>query len=75
MLARELEQVQRAVDVCIAVKLWLRKRRTHTSTRRKMYDAVKTVCCECIFERSTIANVNFGDLITRVVEVPANVSS
>ena len=53
----QFEQIQRAVDVGLAVKFGFRKRWSHTGTSGQVDDAVKVLSFENVFERGAVANI------------------
>ena len=71
MEPRELEQIQRAIDVCFRIEQWLCKRRPHTSACGEMDYAVKSPASKYFLQCSEIADVNFVQIVFQVCQVPA----
>src|SRR6185369_14933455 len=57
VVTRELEHVERAVDVCLVVELWFGKRRSYACAGCEMDQAVEVCVFKYLFECCTIANV------------------
>jgi hypothetical protein len=73
VLAREFEEINRAVDIGFSVELGLAERRAHTRARGQVHDTVEASLFEELVECGAIANVCLGELVTLVFEVFANV--
>ena len=58
-MTRELEQVERAVDVCFGVELRFGKRWPNACSGGEVNYAIEVCLFEDLFECSAIANVDF----------------
>ena len=72
-MARELEQVQRAVNICFCIELGLRERWPYACTSSEVNYAIEVSLVENSFERGSITNVYFVNAVTWIFEVLGNV--
>src|ERR1044072_2147768 len=73
MFTGQLEQIDRAVDVRLGIKLRLRQRRTDTGARREVNDAIEFGLSENLFQSRCITNVGLKQAIVGIVFVSTRV--
>src|SRR5215510_10380591 len=74
-LARQLQKVHGAVDVCFNIKTRLFERRPDAGACGKMNYAIKSLVAECFLQSVEIAYVGLDQAITGVREVLSNVGA
>src|SRR5215510_5228725 len=74
-VARQLQKVNGAVDVCFNVKTRLFERGPDAGACGKMNYAIKSLVAECFLQSVEIANVRLEEAIVGVREVPSNVGT
>jgi hypothetical protein len=65
-MARELEQVKRAVDVCFGVELRFGKRWSNACSGGEVNYAIEARLFEDLFECGAVANVDFVNAVARI---------
>ena len=62
MIARQFEQIHRAIDVSLDIQTRFFQRRTDAGARGKMHNAIVLRVVECRRKRIRIANVSFNQV-------------